>query len=188
MRACSSFGEIIVGADLQSDDPIHLFAARGQHQDRRLSARAEDAAHLEPIDVGQHDVEDDGVERRAVERGEPVATGEAALDDEAGEFRDGVHQRHHHHDVEDERDGRDGGRRGEMLQVHAAHSSGVRKPDRALSRRRRDPVPEQNGSAKRLLPIYNVYRGRRWAISSGRPPVPVRTREVCVSSLGPASG
>ena len=78
------FGQIVVGADLQSDDAIHLLAARGQHQDRRLGARADRAADLEAVDVGQHDVEDDGVERRAVERGEPVATGEAALDDEAG--------------------------------------------------------------------------------------------------------
>src|SRR6185436_9812101 len=56
--------EVVVGAELQSDDTIDNLPARGQHQDRRLdSALAKCAAHIEATAAWQHDVEQDGVER-----------------------------------------------------------------------------------------------------------------------------
>ena len=77
-------GEIVVGADLESDDAVRVLAARGQHQDRRLRAGADRATDLEAVDIGQHHVENDGVERGRFERGEPIAAAETALDDEPG--------------------------------------------------------------------------------------------------------
>ena len=58
-------GQIVVGAEFEPDDAVHGVAARGQHQDRRRRPRADAAADLEPVHVGQHQVEDDGIERLA---------------------------------------------------------------------------------------------------------------------------
>ena len=77
-------GQIVVGADLKADDPIRFLAARGQHQDWRLRARPDIAADFEAIEIGQHHVENDGVERRAVERGQTFAAGETELDSKTG--------------------------------------------------------------------------------------------------------
>ena len=46
-------GKIVVGADLQPDDAIHLVAARCQHQHRQVPARAQPPADFEPVHVGQ---------------------------------------------------------------------------------------------------------------------------------------
>ena len=77
-------GEIVVGPNFESDDAVDVLAARGQHKDRRLGAGAKYATDLEPVDIRQHHVENDGVERRRIERGEPVAAVETALDDKPG--------------------------------------------------------------------------------------------------------
>ena len=76
--------QIIVGADLESDDPVGLVAARRQHQDRRLRPDANSPADFEPVDVRQHHVEDDRVECSAVDRLQAVTAREAALDRKAG--------------------------------------------------------------------------------------------------------
>jgi hypothetical protein len=85
-------GQIIVGADLQPDDPVGFLAARRQHEDRNLRARADLAADFEPVAIGQHHVEDDRVERFALDRRQALAAGEAAIDDETGR---GQIVRHH---------------------------------------------------------------------------------------------
>ena len=60
-------GDVVVGADLEPGDLVGLAAFRGQHDDRHLAARAQLAADLDPVELGQHQVEDDEVEARLVE-------------------------------------------------------------------------------------------------------------------------
>ena len=57
-----------------------------------MRAGADLAADFEAVDIGQHHVEDDRVEGLALERGQALAAGEAAIDDEAGR---GQIVRHH---------------------------------------------------------------------------------------------
>src|SRR5947199_219455 len=47
-------GHIVVGPHLEPDDAIHVVAARGEHQHRRLLALAQAAQHLEAAKPGQH--------------------------------------------------------------------------------------------------------------------------------------
>ena len=55
-------GQVVVGAGIEALDALVRFPARGQHQDGRRDAfRAQLAAHVEPVDAGQEDVEDDEV-------------------------------------------------------------------------------------------------------------------------------
>ena len=56
--------QVIVGAELQADDAVHILAARGQHDDRDLALLAQAAQDLEAIDAGQHDVEHHQVHAR----------------------------------------------------------------------------------------------------------------------------
>ena len=56
--------QVVVGPQLQTDDLVHDLTAGGQHQDRRVNpALSQRAAHVEPVAAGQHDIEQDGVER-----------------------------------------------------------------------------------------------------------------------------
>ena len=55
--------EVVVGADLEADDLVDVVVARRQHQDRHRARRAHVAADLEPVHVGQVEVEQD--QRRA---------------------------------------------------------------------------------------------------------------------------
>jgi hypothetical protein len=59
-------GEVVVGADLEADDLVDVVVARGQHQDRHVGRRPDLAAHLEPVDVRQHQVEHNEVGLRRV--------------------------------------------------------------------------------------------------------------------------
>jgi hypothetical protein len=52
-------GQVIVGADLQADDLVDVLVSRGQHQDRDVGRLADAAADLDPVDVREHQVEDD---------------------------------------------------------------------------------------------------------------------------------
>ena len=52
--------KIIVGAELEPDDPLRLLGARGQHDEWNrggLLVRAQTAADLETVDVRQHQIE-----------------------------------------------------------------------------------------------------------------------------------
>ena len=56
--------QVVVRAGAEARDPVAYGAECGQHQDRRpVVDRPDPAAHLEPVDVGQHQVEDDHVVR-----------------------------------------------------------------------------------------------------------------------------
>ena len=61
-------GQVVVRAELQADDLVHLLVARGQEQDGRLGSRAAQAPeHLEAVHARQADVEDHEI-GRAVRR------------------------------------------------------------------------------------------------------------------------
>ena len=51
------FGDVVVGAQLQAEEPIELAVAGGEEQHRHVAAGAHPATHLEPVDVGEADVE-----------------------------------------------------------------------------------------------------------------------------------
>jgi hypothetical protein len=56
--------DVVVCSELESDDTIDFFAAGGQHDDR-YAARAfmlpQSPADFDPVNVGEHEVEDDKV-------------------------------------------------------------------------------------------------------------------------------
>jgi hypothetical protein len=60
-------GQVVVGAQLQADDAVHRVALGGEHQHRHLGRgagqRADAAAHVQAVHVGQHQVEDDQIGR-----------------------------------------------------------------------------------------------------------------------------
>jgi hypothetical protein len=55
-------GDVVVRAHLEPDDLVDLIALRGQHDDRHLAARAHPPADLDPVQLGEHQVEHDEVE------------------------------------------------------------------------------------------------------------------------------
>ena len=65
--------QVVVRAELQPDDAVGGLPAGGQHDDRHVAALANAPADGEAVHLRQHDVEDDGVEVPALERGEPGA-------------------------------------------------------------------------------------------------------------------
>ena len=68
------FGQIIVGPHFQTDDPVDLVTAGGQHQDRHRRRLADLPQQVNPVVTGEHDVEDqEGVVRRRGRRSAPVA-------------------------------------------------------------------------------------------------------------------
>ena len=57
-------GQVVVGAELEAEDAVELGRLRGQHQDRRrAAARAQRLRHLETVEAGHHQVEDEQVGR-----------------------------------------------------------------------------------------------------------------------------
>ena len=68
-------GQVVVGAELEPDDLVDVVALGGEHDDRRVGAlgqRADAAADLEPVDAGEHDVEQHHVEVALLQRGQPA--------------------------------------------------------------------------------------------------------------------
>ena len=51
------FGDVVVGSPVEAAYPVSFVGAGGQHQDRDIGELAQLSADLEPIEVGQHDVE-----------------------------------------------------------------------------------------------------------------------------------
>ena len=49
--------DVVVGAELEPDDPVGLLAARGDDDDRHVRALAQPPADVEPVDVGQAQVQ-----------------------------------------------------------------------------------------------------------------------------------
>jgi D-alanyl-D-alanine carboxypeptidase/D-alanyl-D-alanine-endopeptidase (penicillin-binding protein 4) len=61
-------GDVVVGAELEPDDPIGLLPTRREHDHGQLGAGADPAAEREPVGAGQHDVEHDEVGQLALEQ------------------------------------------------------------------------------------------------------------------------
>ena len=55
-------GDVVVGAHLEAGDLVDLVPLRGEHDDRHLAAGAKAPADLDPVELREHDVEDDEVE------------------------------------------------------------------------------------------------------------------------------
>ncbi len=60
--------DVVVGAELEADDPIDLLALGGDDDDRDVRAGAQLAADRESVDIGQSEVEQDEVGPACVER------------------------------------------------------------------------------------------------------------------------
>ena len=45
-------------SDFEADNPVGLIAPGGQHQDRHIARAADLFEHLEPVEAGEHQVED----------------------------------------------------------------------------------------------------------------------------------
>jgi hypothetical protein len=71
---------VVVGADLQPDDLVDVLVPGREHQDRHVRRLPEAAADLDPVQIGEHEVEDD--QREVPRRG---------LDQRVGAGRDGLH-------------------------------------------------------------------------------------------------
>ena len=101
-------GQVVVGAPLEADDALGQRAARGQHQHRHIAIGAEQAHHLEAVDLGQHQVQHD--EGRVL--GARLAQGLAAVvggdDVEALALEVGAHEGHDLAVVIDDEDGPSG--------------------------------------------------------------------------------
>ena len=55
-------GQVVVGTGVEARDPVSHGVARGEHEDRAPpAALAQLPADLEPVDIGQHQVQDDRV-------------------------------------------------------------------------------------------------------------------------------
>ena len=67
-------GHVVVGAGVERGDLVGLAVAHGQHDDRHRAPAAQAADHVDAVDAGQAEVEDDDVgvvargERRAPAR------------------------------------------------------------------------------------------------------------------------
>ena len=64
-------GDVVVGAHLEAEHLVDLVVLGGEHDDRHLAAAAHAPADLDPVQLRQHDVEDDEIEPllgEAVER------------------------------------------------------------------------------------------------------------------------
>ena len=69
-------GDVIVGAEFEAGDAVDLVLAGGEHQDRRITLLAQDAADRESVQPWQHDVEDDqigAVAPRPIQRRHAIA-------------------------------------------------------------------------------------------------------------------
>ncbi len=60
-------GDVVIGAELEPDDLVHLAVLRGEHHDRDVGAPPQLATDLESGKAGQHQVEQDDVGTGAVE-------------------------------------------------------------------------------------------------------------------------
>ena len=67
------FDDVVVGSDLEPDDPIDLVVPRGQEDDGNFGETADRLAEFEAIPVGQSDVEDDQLDRFVAEYLETLA-------------------------------------------------------------------------------------------------------------------
>ena len=80
-------GEVVVAAELETEHAVDLAVACGEEDHRDLRGLAEAPAHLQPVDVGEPDVEHDEPGAVGADRFEPRLAGRDLEDPEpvAGE-------------------------------------------------------------------------------------------------------
>jgi hypothetical protein len=70
------FGQVIVGTQFKADDAVHRVALGGQHQDRRAGLfagqRTDAAAHVQAVDVREHQVQDHQIGRIGLQAFQPA--------------------------------------------------------------------------------------------------------------------
>ena len=78
LAGIEALGEVIIGADFQSDDAGRVVAVRGEHDDGNGGHGADFAENFEAAHAGKHHVEDDegiGAGERAAEAGAAAVAG-----------------------------------------------------------------------------------------------------------------
>ena len=73
LRGGEGLRQVVVGAELEAEDPVDLAVAGGEEDDRHLGGLADLLADLEAVDIGEADVEHDEAGPVAAERVEPGA-------------------------------------------------------------------------------------------------------------------
>jgi hypothetical protein len=86
------FAQIIVGSHLQPGDAVGHVTAGGEHEDRHQVLAPELAADGEPVQAGQHPVEDYEIGAGAVRGCERLPAIEGLLDPVPFLFQMGAHQ------------------------------------------------------------------------------------------------
>ena len=76
-------GQIIVRAEFQADDAVHVVGARGEHEHRHAALFAQPPEDFEAVHTGQHDVQDYQVEAAVQGAFQAAAAFMHALDREA---------------------------------------------------------------------------------------------------------
>ena len=67
LRGREGLGDIVVGAEHQAGDLVHLLGAGGQHDDADAAVLVSELlAHLQTVDAGHHDIKDRDVKVAAV--------------------------------------------------------------------------------------------------------------------------
>src|SRR5215210_3489580 len=61
-------GDVVVRPELESDDPVYLIVAGGQHDDGHVALRPDPPYDLGAVELGEHDVEHDQVRFVCLER------------------------------------------------------------------------------------------------------------------------
>ncbi len=67
------FGQVGVGAQLQAHHTVHHVTARGEHDDGNVALLADGAAEFKAVHLGQHHVEDGGIEHAAAQARQALA-------------------------------------------------------------------------------------------------------------------
>ncbi len=90
------FGQVVVGTELQTDDSVQRLAARCQHQQGHAAGAligAQLAAQVETIAIGQHQIEQHGIERCGSQRGATLRQRRRQFDLEPGRTQIVAHHR-----------------------------------------------------------------------------------------------
>ncbi|ALE84040.1 hypothetical protein XF36_13545 [Pseudonocardia sp. HH130629-09] len=73
--------DVVVGTGLQTGHDVDVVVTSGQHHDRDRPRGTQPPAHLEPVDVGQHQVEHHDVVVTPGDPGQALGAGHGAVDD-----------------------------------------------------------------------------------------------------------
>src|SRR5215218_8568385 len=75
-------GNVVVSPEFETDDPVYLVVAGGQHDDGHVALRADPPYDLRAVELGEHDVEHDQVRLIGLERfqGGLAVTGDLDLE------------------------------------------------------------------------------------------------------------